>query len=56
MGETKRERGMGTRELGNYRNREGEGNGWGMGWELGNENGGMGWEQNGNGELRNYRN
>jgi len=26
MGETERERGMGTGELGNYRNREGEGN------------------------------
>jgi len=62
MGETERERGMGTGELGNYRNREGEGNGMGTEWEwgigelykprgrgewVGNE--GMGWEQNGMG-------
>jgi hypothetical protein len=45
---TEWERRNGNRELENYTNREGEGNGWGMReWD---GNGGMGWEQ-GNGEC-----
>jgi hypothetical protein len=43
MGETERERGMRIGELGNYRNREGEGNGMGTEWERGNGMGTREW-------------